>query len=223
MKRLVLALPLLVVAAGCGSSMNLAGTKLTLTAVNPNVGQAVFHLECGPAGGDVADPSAACAALGHDPTLVTSPQPFTCLGGPSSWFDMTISGRLDGKPVHQQFSTCWTPQMAMLNELGLARSLRSHVLPRRHGVVLAGVTTTFPAGTLRPGDLIVCTILHHRLELGVPGTFGRIGSAGTRVGGKLTEVGDSPNETVTGGLNITLGATRHADGSITAGCHRTSA
>jgi hypothetical protein len=40
MKRLVLVLPLLWIAVGCGSGMNLAGTKLTLTAINPNVGQA---------------------------------------------------------------------------------------------------------------------------------------------------------------------------------------
>ena len=44
MKRLALAVFVLVVAAGCGSGTNLAGTKLTLTAINPNVGQAVFHL-----------------------------------------------------------------------------------------------------------------------------------------------------------------------------------
>jgi hypothetical protein len=139
MKRLVLALPLLLVAAGCGSGTKLAGTKLTLTAVNPNVGQAVFHLDCGPAGGDVVDPAGACAALGRDPTLVTSPQPYTCLGGPSSWFDMTISGRLDGKTVHQKFSTCWTPQMATLKKLGLASSLARHVLRPRDGIVRPGI------------------------------------------------------------------------------------
>jgi len=44
MKRLALALLVLSAAAGCGSGMNLAGPKLTMTAVNSNVGQAVFHL-----------------------------------------------------------------------------------------------------------------------------------------------------------------------------------
>jgi len=200
MKRLPLALPLLWIAAGCGGTMSLAGTKLTLTAVNPNVGQAVFHLACGPAGGDVSDPAAACVALGRDPKLVTSPRPYTCLGGPSSWFDMTISGRLAGKPVHRTFSTCWTPQMATLEKLGLASSLGRHVLRRRHGLVQPGIQRTFPPGTLRPGDLLVCRTRQHRLEMGIPATFGRIGS------------------TSTSSLILTGG--RSADGSIAARCRR---
>jgi hypothetical protein len=202
MKRLAFALFVLSVAAGCGSGTNLAGTKLTLTAVNPNVGQAVFHLDCDPAGGDVTDPASACAALGHDPTLVTSPQPFTCLGGPSSWFDMTISGRLAGKLVHRKFSTCWTPQMATLRKLGLANSLGRHVLRRRRGVVLPGTRRTFP-----PGDILVCRTLHHRVQMGIPDTFGSIGSTGT--GGRDV-------------VSLTLTGTRKADGSVTARCVRGS-
>ena len=208
MKRLLLALPVLLVAAGCGSGTKLAGTKLTLTAVNPTVGQAVFHLERGPAGGDVADPAAACAALGRDPTLVTSPQPYTCLGGPSSWLDMTITGRLDGKPVHRKFSTCWTPQMATLKKLGLARSLTHHILRRRDGIVRPGIRRTFPPGTLRPGDILICRILNHRLQLGIPTGFGSIGSAG--FGGKNV-------------VAVTLTGARHADGSVTGSCHRGNA
>lgn len=207
MKRLLLVLVVLAL-AGCGSGMNLTGTKPTLTAVNPNVGQAVFHLDCGPAGGDVSDPAAACTALGHDPTLVTSPRPYTCIGGPTSWFDMTISGRLEGKRVQQKFSTCWTPQMATLKKLGLARSLERHVLPRRHGVVQPGIRRTFEPGSLRPGDLLVCTILHHRVQMGIPDRVGSIGSVG--FGGKNV-------------VSVTLTGTRYADGSITASCHRGSA
>jgi hypothetical protein len=177
MKRLLLAL-LVLPLAGCGNAADLTGTKLTLTAVNPSVGQAVFHLSCEPATGDVSDPAAACAALGRDPKLVTSPQPYTCLGGPSSWFDMTITGRLDGKPVHRKFSTCWTPQMATLKKLGLARSLTHHILLRRDGIVRPGIRRTFPPGTLRPGDILICRILNHRLQLGIPAGFGSIGSTG---------------------------------------------
>jgi len=205
MKRLAPVLLVLALAAGCGGNMNLAGTRLTLTAVNPYVGQAVFHLDCAPAGGDVSDPVAACAALGRDPTLVTSPRPFTCLGGPTSWFDMTITGRLTGKPVHRKFSTCWTPQMATLKKLGLANSLERHVLPRRRGVVQAAIRRTFPAGTLRPGDLLVCKLLHHRLELGIPDRFGSIGSVG--FGGKNV-------------VSVNLTGARRADGSITSRCFR---
>ena len=185
--------------------MDLAGTKLRLTAINPNVGLAVFHLECDPAGGDVSDPAAACAALGHDPRLIKSPQPFTCLGGPSAWFDLTISGRLAGKPVHRKFSTCWTPQMATLDKLGLASSLGRHVLPRRHGLVLPGRTRTFQSGALRPGDLLVCRLRHRaRVQMGIPDTHGPIGSAGS---GRAHDA-------------LTLTASRSADGSITASCRR---
>lgn len=205
MKRLAVLLLMLPLTAACGSGMDLAGTQLTVTAVNPNVGQAVFHLDCGPVGGDVSDPSSACAALGHDPTLITSPQPFPCLGGPSSWFDMTISGRLAGKRVHRKFSTCWTSQMATLDKLGLAKSLERHVLRRRHGLVLPGLKRTFPPGALRPGDLVACTILHHRLQLGIPDTIGSIGSTG--IGG-----GDV--------VSVTLSARRSADGSVAASCRR---
>jgi hypothetical protein len=204
MKHFALGL-LLLALTGCGSSMNLAGTKLTLTAVNTNVGQAVFHLDCGPAGGDVSDPAAACAALERDPKLVTSPHPYTCIGGTTSWFDMTISGRLAGKPVRQKFSTCWTPQMETLKKLGLASSLGRHVLRRRRGLVLPGILRTFPPGTLRPGDLLVCRILHHRLQMGIPDTYGAIGSTGT--GGKDV-------------VSVTLTGRRSANGSVTAECHR---
>jgi hypothetical protein len=219
MKRVMLALFVLAAVTGCGSGKNLAGTKLTLRAINPNVGLAVFHLDCGPTGGDVSDPAAACGALGHDPKLVTSPQPFTCLGGPTSWFDVTLSGRLAGKPLHRTFSTCWTPQMTTLGKLGFASSLRSHVRPRRRGIVLRGVRHTFPRGSLRPGDLLVCEILQHRLMLGIPERGRGIGGTGVAFGGKLVEVRCSSNETIKRQVNIALRGTRNADGSITASCY----
>src|SRR5579875_100015 len=134
MKGAALALALVVVAAGCASGKNLSGTRLRLTALNPWVGMAVFHLDCGPPGGDVADPAAACGALARDPQLVTSPTPFDCFGTTTSWFHVTISGRLAGAPLHRTFSTCWTPQSATLDKLGLADTLGRHVRPRRHGV-----------------------------------------------------------------------------------------
>lgn len=220
MKRVALALFLVFAAAGCGSAMNLTGTKLTLRAINPNVGLAIFHLDCGPNGGNVSDPASACRALGHDPKLVTSPQPFTCLGGPSSWFDVTISGRLAGKPLHRRFSTCWTPQMATLGKLGFASSLRPHVRPRRRGVVLRGARRTFPRSALRPGDLVVCEILHHRLTLALPDRGHPIGGTGASFGGKLVEVGNSPNLTTKDVVHIALSGKRNPNGSITASCRR---
>ncbi len=208
MKRVALGLLLAALAAGCGSSGGLP-THLTLSALNPNVGEAVFHVDCG--GRGVAQPAAAkstttaCDALRSNPSLITAPQPYTCLGGPSSWFDVTISGRLAGKPVFQKFSTCWTPQMPTLGKLGLFKSLERHVLPRRHGVVLPGIRRTFPPGALRPGDLLTCTVGGHELELGVSDRVGSLGDTG--FGGRV---------------NVTLAATRHGDGSVVARCGRTN-
>ena len=201
MKLAGLAAVLVMLAAGCGGSAKLAGTRLTLTALNPNVGMAVFHLECQPARGDVADPAAACAALAHSPTLVTSPAPFTCFGGPTSWFDVTISGRLAGAPVHEKFATCWTRQSATLGKLGIGGSLSGHIRTRRVGIVNA--SRTFASGALRPGDVLVCGLPGHRgVELGIPARHGSLGSAGS--GGPL------------GGATLT--GTRHSDGSIVASC-----
>src|SRR5438093_1468233 len=98
--------------AGCGSSQlgdSAPQTELTMRAVNTSVGRSVFHLDCEPPGGDLPDPAGACAALSRAPELVTSPTPFTCVGGMFSWWDITISGRLDGKEIDRAFSICWTP------------------------------------------------------------------------------------------------------------------
>jgi hypothetical protein len=72
--------------------------------------------------------------------------------------------------------------MATLDKLGLARSLGRHVRRRRRGRVLPGLKRTFPPGALRPGDLLVCKIRHHRLQMGIPDTFGPIGSTARAAG-----------------------------------------
>src|SRR2546423_1840112 len=51
---------------GCGSRSVKPSTDLTLVALNPWVGRAVFHLSCAPAGGDLGDPARACAAVPID-------------------------------------------------------------------------------------------------------------------------------------------------------------
>ena len=81
-----------------------------------------------------------------------APKPFVCAGGTFSWWDVTISGRLNGKPIHRAFSTCWTPQMATLGRLGMSWDvLRKHLLPRRHEAVLAGTKRSFPSGVAPTG------------------------------------------------------------------------
>ena len=190
--------------AGCGSRAVTPSTDLTLLALNPSIGRAAFHLACGPAGGDLGNPARACAALTAQPNLVTSPKPFFCFGGTFSWWDITITGRLDGRPLRTHTSTCWTPQMAMIGRLGIGwRSLRAHLVPRRREAVMPGVPRTFPSGRLRPADLVTCDILGHKLEDGVPIEFG---TSSNGYGGKNV-------------TSVTLSVTHNRDGSVTASCH----
>jgi hypothetical protein len=206
--RLALLVPLLAVAlAGCGGGHRTGSrTQLTMVALNASVGRAVFHLDCGPTGGDLPAAARACATLARRPQLVTTPKPFTCAGGTFSWWDVTISGRLRGRPLRRAFSTCWTPQMATLGRLGLSwQVLQKHLVPRRRGTVLPGTSRTFPAGDLRAADLVTCDVLGHHLEAGVPDT-----------------TGPDAEETVGfGGANVVsvfLSVTHNRDGSVTARC-----
>lgn len=197
----------LVVAAGCGGGRRASPqTQLTLLALNENVGRALFHVDCAPAGGDLPSPARACAVLARQPQLVTSPKPFVCIGGTSSWWDVTISGRLDGTPVRRSFSTCWTPQMATIGRLGIGAVLRQHLEPRRSETVLPGTTRTFPPGTLRAADLVTCDILGHELEAGVPVQSGPDAEESTGFGGA-------------GVTSVVLTVGRERDGTVTAGCH----
>lgn len=145
--------------------------KLTILAVGES-GRALFHLQCDPASGNVADPADACAAIAAQPGLVTNPKPFFDSGPNTAYF--TITGRLNGRPVHFSGESSWTPQMALIDRLGLAgtRGQPLHLEPRRHGSVGLGRTQTFAPGVLRPGDLVTCRV-HHRyrgpaLAMGVP-------------------------------------------------------
>jgi len=94
-------------------------TSLTIVALNAWVGRAVFHLRCGPPGGDVPDSAKACAALDQRPELVTSPEQFVCRGGPGSHWVVQINGWMSGQTIRQSFETCWTLQMPMLEQLEL--------------------------------------------------------------------------------------------------------
>jgi hypothetical protein len=190
--------------AGCGTHVA-PSTSLTLLAVNPEVGRAAFHLTCGPSGGDFRDAAGACAALAERPDLVTKPKPFVCRGGTTSWWDVTISGRLRGHAVRAHTSTCWTPQMATIRRLGIGgwQSLRAHLLPRRREVLLPTERRAFASGALRPGDLVTCRIRGHKLEAGVPIAYG---TGGVGWGGKDV-------------VPVTLSITRKPDGSVTASCH----
>jgi hypothetical protein len=190
--------------SGCGSRRVTPSTDLTLFAVNPSVGRASFQLACGPSGGDIANADRACAAIARQPELVTEPEPFRCYGGPFSWWDITITGRLRGRPIHTHVSTCWTPQMAMIRQLGIGfQSLQAHMLPRRREFVLPGAERTLPVGLLQPGDLVTCDILGHKLNDGVPIEYA---TSSTGYGGSSM-------------TSVTLSVTRNRDGSVTARCH----
>ena len=155
-----------VVAAGAALGFELRGlgsvttvpANLTILAIQDNGGRALFHLRCDPAGGNVAQPAKACAAIAAQPSLVTNPKPFYDLGNNGAFF--TITGRLDGRPVHFSGESDWTPQMALIDKLGLAgphgQPLRPE--PLRHGSVALNRTHTFASGLLRPGDLVTCAV-----------------------------------------------------------------
>src|SRR5689334_22360826 len=166
--RVALFLVLAALLAGCGSSGR-SKTALTMVALNTTVGRAEFHLRCGPRGGDLTQPERACAALASDPRLLSQSRPFVCAGGPFSWWDVTVTGRLAGRPVHRRFSTCWTPQMTLIGRLGLSwKVLHAHLVTRRVKRLHAGEHVTIPSRILRPTDLVTCTIAGHKLDVGVP-------------------------------------------------------
>ena len=134
--------------------------KLTVLAVREGGGRALFHLRCDPAAGNVAQPARACAAIAAQPSLVTNPKPFYDEGNNAAYF--TITGSLNGKPVHFSGESDWTPQMVLIDKLGLAapngQPLRLE--PSRHGTVGVNKTQTFAPGVLRPGDLVACRVHH---------------------------------------------------------------
>jgi hypothetical protein len=208
--RVVLVTCLLLIAASLfGSSAGAipSSTQLRILALNSFVGRAAFHLGCAPPRGDVGDAAKACAALAAEPGLVTRPKPFVCHGGLTSWWDITITGRLDGRPIHTQIATCWTPQMKLIGRLGIGQSLPTHLLPRRREAVMPGIARSFAAGVLRPTDLVTCDILGHKLRQGVPI---EIGTATTGYGGKKV-------------TSVVLSVTHNRDGSVRASCHKGNA
>ena len=201
-----------VVAAGAALGFQLHGAgsvaqvpaNLTVLAVSENFGggRALFHLRCAPAGGNVAHPARACAAIAAQPSVVTHPKPFYDWGE-NQWY-VTITGRLNGKPVHFRGGMSWTNQTDLVDKLGLAgpHGRPLHLERLRRGSVAMGQTRTFAPGALRPGDVVACRVHNGyrgpRLAMGVP---------------------------VQRGAGRTMGATSsvmkvvvRADGAVTAGC-----
>lgn len=175
LRRVLVALiAVAVIAAGAVLRVELQGSgsvapmpaNLTVLAVGNEgmVGQigqrALFHLRCDPAGGNVAQPATACAAIAAQPSLVTHPKPVYNLGSDSWYF--TITGSLNGKRVHVGVGGDWMTQMALIDKLGLAgphgQPLRLQRL--RHGFVGLNQTHRFAPGVLRPGDLVTCRVPH---------------------------------------------------------------
>jgi hypothetical protein len=191
--------------SGWRAGSSTSGTKLTMVALNADVGRAVFHLSCAPPGGDIPDPSRACAALDLQPELVRSPQPAVCRGGPGLHWYVTISGWLNGQPVHESFTTCWLLSMPTIREFGLSWDvLEKHLVPRRRNSVRPGTRVRFRPGVLRPADLVACNIFGHRLKVGVP--IETAHRAVASYGGTYPVV--------------VLTVAHNRDGSVTASCHR---
>lgn len=190
--------------ASQASDRSTPSTKLTIVALNPWVGRAVFNVNCEPTGGDLPDPTNACAALDRQPDLVTNPQPFVCRGGPASHWLIEISGSLKGQATRQSFDTCWTFQAPLIQEFALTWDvLRTHLVPRRHKSLRPGTTRRFAPGVLRPADLVTCNILGYHLSLGVP----------VPPGGRATLGGGAHSA-------VALWVAYNRDASVTASCHR---
>ena len=147
-------------------------------ALGPKGGRALFYLRCDPAGGNVAEPAKACAAIAAQPSLVTDPK--TSLNStpttgfpPPIWY-ITITGRLNGKPVHFSGEAPWSTQIALIGKLGLAGAHGQplHLQPLRRRFVGLNQTRTFAPGVLRPGDRVTCRVHHSYrgplLAMGVP-------------------------------------------------------
>ncbi len=127
------------------------------------------------------------------------------MGGPTSWWDVTITGRLNSRPINRAFSTCWTTQMATLRRFDMGDNvLQKHLVARRHEAILAGTRRIFPAGVLRPADLVTCDILGHHLALGVPTQTGPSSSSG--YSGKNV-------------VPVVVAVALRRDGSVSASCH----
>jgi hypothetical protein len=188
---------------GLGSSVRQVPASLTVLGVGDNGGRALFHLRCDPAGGNVAQPAKACAAIAAQPSLVTNPKPFFD-GGNNGWY-FKIDGRLNGRTVHFSGESDWTTQSALIDKLGLAdphgQPLRLEA--PRHGFVGVGKTRTFEPGVLRPGDFVTCRI-HHSYQ-GPPLAIS-VPVHGGGGGGYL------------GGQAGVLGLRVRADGVVTASC-----
>jgi hypothetical protein len=189
---------------GLGASVTPVPANLTVLAVGQNGGRALFHLKCDPARGNVAQAAKACAAIAAQPSLVTNPKPFYDGGNNGAYFKIT--GTLNGRPVHFSGESDWTPQMELIDKLGLAgphgQPLRPE--PLRHGAVGLNQTHTFAPGVLRPGDFVFCRV--HRsyqgpaLSMGVPFRRGGRGYLGAQSGA--------------GALAVRM----RADGSVMASC-----
>jgi hypothetical protein len=113
-----------------------------------NGGRALFHLKCEPAGGNVADPAKACAAIAAQPSLVTNPKPYSTSGPvtgipgfgipagrpprqvchwhpaklcPADGPDyFKITGSVNGKPVHFGGGGIFATDVPLVAKLGLA-------------------------------------------------------------------------------------------------------
>jgi len=120
---------LVAVLAACGNQSK--NTSLKLVADNGFGSKAVFHLRCNPPGGDIARPAQACAALKEYPGALLHPRPFLCF---MDYWKIAISGRFEGRRVKVKTDTCWTPQMELIDRLGIAKQLEAHFVsygPRR--------------------------------------------------------------------------------------------
>lgn len=104
----VLALTLVVLAAGCGNDSR--ETSLQISVVTGQDGPAQVALTCDPASGTLPDPAAACAAIaGHSEMISPRQMTATCVGTVGIPPEVSVRGTANGHAVDLSVRDCDLP------------------------------------------------------------------------------------------------------------------
>jgi hypothetical protein len=148
---------LLTVLAACGGSHEQT-SPLTVRLVQGDSGPRSYTLGCSPPSGTASDPERICAAIEHEPGLLTSHPgaDHSCPYGPPA---VVLAGTWSGHPIHARFSVCTSGQeQAVATWIQLLHYGPVHVLhasrPRAGQPKLIlrqhapGLTRAYPSGAV---------------------------------------------------------------------------
>jgi hypothetical protein len=142
---------------GCGAR-NDHPSSLTVSLVHGAAGPRSYMLRCSPPRGTAPDPQGICAAIKHEPALLTSHpgMDHSCPYGPPA---VVLASTWSGRPIHARFSVCTSGQeQGAATWIQLLRYGPVHVLHaskphsgqaelllRQHA---PGLTRTYPYGAV---------------------------------------------------------------------------